>query len=494
MAISRRALKNQIAFSVTTTDHRDCATADRMKFWPLILGTALLAGCAHYQSRPLAPEKSAAQIESRRLDDAGLKKFFTTNAVPAPEGWPLSKWDLNSLTLAAFYFHPNLAVARAQWLVANAGVKTAGGRPNPTLSVSPQYNSTTFVPSPWGPSINLDIPIETMGKRSKRIAEAEKLSEAARWNFVSAAWQIRSGVRSALADFSIAQQRLPLLQKQIAAQRKIVSLMQASFDAGASARPELTAAQMALAKMQIEVSAAEAKVAATRSRLAEAIGVSVVVLEEIKIENNFPANTEDALTTDVARRAALVGRADIRAALADYAAAENNLRLEIAKQFPDVHLNPGYQFDQGDNKWALGLTVELPILNQNQGPIAESRARRELAAAKFLQLQSQIIAQVERAVAGWRSAQSQLKTSGELLAAAEQQQKSMTAQAQAGAASKTDVAAAEIELASIRLTQLDSVAQAQAALGALEDALQSPADSLAAVIEKISNERKSNEK
>ena len=483
-----------------------------MKFWPLILGTALFVGCARFQPHPLAPEKSAAQLESRRLDDAGLKKFFATNSVPAPESWPLVKWDLHSLTLAAFYFHPNLAVARAQWQLAEAGVKTAGGRPNPTLTVTPSYNSTTLVPTPWAPSVNFDLPLETMGKRSKRLAEAEKISESARWNFVSAAWQIRSGVRSALAEFSSAQQRLPLLQQQLAAQREIVALMQGSFDAGATSRPELTTAQIALAKLQLEVSSANAKSAEARSRLAEAVGVSSVALEGIDFQTDFtslqlsgeetgaPASSRrvfgtahalagkmPALQLEAARRAALVGRADIRAALADYAAAENNLRLEIAKQFPDVHLNPGYQFDQGDNKWSLGLTVELPILNQNQGAIAESRARRELAAAKFLQLQSQIIAQVERAVAGWHSAQSQLQTSGELLDAAQRQQQAIAAQVQAGAASKMDSAAAEIELASIRLAQLDSAAQAQSALGALEDALQSPADELAAVIEKISN-------
>jgi outer membrane protein TolC len=182
----------------------------------------------------------------------------------------------------------------------------------------------------------------------------------------------------------------------------------------------------------------------------------------------------------------LIGRADIRAALANYAAAENNLHVEIAKQYPDVHLNPGYQYDQGDNKWSLGLSVELPVFNQNQGPIAESRARRKLSAAKFLQLQSQVIAQVERAVAGWQSAQSLLKTSGELLDAAQRQQNSIAAQVRAGAAAKMDLAGAEIELASIRLAQLDSEAQAQSALGALEDALQSPADSIASVIQKIS--------
>ncbi len=465
-----------------------------MKFWPLILGTTLLSGCAHYQSHPLASEKSAAQLESRRLDDAGLKKFFVTNSISTPESWPLAKWDLNSLTLAAFYFHPDLTVARAQWQLAEAGMKTAGGRPNPTVTVTPQYNSSTSIPTPWGPSVSFDLPIETAGKRGKRIAEAEKLSESARWNFVSAIWQIRSGVRTALADFSIAQQRLPLLQKQLAAQRDIVALMQGSFDAGATSRPELTAAQMALGKLQLEAAAAESKLAEARSKLAEAVGVSSAAIAAIEFQNDFSKSTPENLTSETARRAALIGRADIRAALAEYAAAENNLRLEIAKQFPDLHLNPGYQFDQGDNKWSLGLSLELPIFNQNQGPIAESRARRDLSAAKFLQLQSQVIAQVERATAGWQSARAQLKTSGELLDAAERQQQSAIAQVQVGAATKLDAAAAEIELASVRLAQLDSEAQAQSTLGALEDALQSPADSIAAVIEKISNERKLNEK
>ena len=229
----------------------------RHLFWSgLVSAITLFAvtGCARFQPHPLAPEKSAAQLESRRLDDAGLKNFFASNSIPAPESWPLVKWDLNSLTVAAFYFHPDLAVARAQWQLAEAGVKSAGGRPNPTLSVTPQYNTTTLVPTPWAPAVNFDLPIETMGKRGKRIAEAEKLTEAARWNFVSAAWQIRSGVRAALAEFSIAQRRLPLLQKQLAAQREIVRLLQGSFEAGATSRPELTTAQIALSKLQLDVS------------------------------------------------------------------------------------------------------------------------------------------------------------------------------------------------------------------------------------------------
>jgi len=465
-----------------------------MKFWPLILGTTLLAGsgCVHYQPRPLAPEKSAALLESRRLDDAGLKAFISTNSNPAPAVWPLEKWDLNTLTLAAFYYHPSLEVARAQWLIARAGTKTAGARPNPSVSFNPGYDSQ--IPgnySPWLVPVTFDVPIETAGKRGKRIAEAEKVSESARWNFVSAIWQIRSGVRSALMDFSMATHRAELLQQQLEAQTQMVKLLQGSFDAGESSRPELTTAQIALNKIQLDLGDARSKKSDAYSRLAESLGLTRAALEGVELDFNIPDGDLAAMTSAQARRVALRSRADILAALADYAAAEADLRLEIAKQYPDLHFGPGYAWNNGnagDNQWSLGLTLELPILDQNQGPIAEAGARRKLAAAKFVELQSKVIGEIDRAVAGWQSAQAQLKTSSELYQAAERQQKSVAAQVEAGASSKMDMAAAAIEFTTIQLAQLDSEMQAQSALGALEDALQSPADSLAAIIDRISAE------
>ena len=84
-----------------------------MRYWPIIVGTFLVAGCAHYQPQPVSPEQTAAQWESRRLDDPGLKKFLEQNAGHEIQNWPQKNWDLNSLTLAAFYFHPSLEVAES---------------------------------------------------------------------------------------------------------------------------------------------------------------------------------------------------------------------------------------------------------------------------------------------------------------------------------------------------------------------------------------------
>jgi cobalt-zinc-cadmium efflux system outer membrane protein len=262
-----------------------------MKKWPIIFGIALLAGCAHFQPQPLAPEKTAAQLESRRLDDDGLKKFLEQNLGRKIKNWPETNWDLPELTLVAFYFHPSLEVARAQWLVTQAGLKTAGTRPNPSVTVTPGYDSQ--IPgnySPWLVPVTFDIPIETAGKRGKRIAEAKKISESARWDFVSAIWKIRSGVRASLLDFEMSQRRADLLQEQFSAQQQIVKMLQQRLDLGEIARSELTPAQIALNKTQMDLSAAQSKKSDARSHLAEALGVSEAALDGENFDFDFSEN------------------------------------------------------------------------------------------------------------------------------------------------------------------------------------------------------------
>jgi outer membrane protein TolC len=439
-------------------------------------------GCAHFAPQPISPEKTAAQLDARRLDDTGLQKFLEQNLGHELSAWPQTNWNFSELTLVGFYFHPSLEVARAQWLVAQAGVTTAGARPNPSASVAPGYD--TQIPgnySPWLVPVTFDVPIETAGKRGKRLAEAEKLSESARWNFVAAAWQIRSSIRASLLDFKITSQRAAQLQKQFAVQKEIVRLQQQRFDAGAIDRPELTTAQIALSKTQLDLNDAQSKSVDARSHLAETLGLSLAALAGENLDLNFSMHDVKELTSAEARRVALCSRADVLAALADYAAAEADLQLEVAKQYPDLHLGPAYSWNSGnagDNMWSLGATLELPILDRNQGPIAEAEARRKLSAAKFTELQAQIIAAIDRAVAGCQVAQGQWQAGASLLAAQQQQQTSVEARISAGAADQLDGLSAQLEFINTALAQIDNEAQRQRALVALEDAVQLPADAI----------------
>ena len=437
----------------------------------------LLSGCARFEPRPISPAQTAAQLEGRSLTNAALKTFLEKNLHRELTDWPHPAWNFDLLTLAAFYFHPDLAVARAQWNVAQAGDKTAGGRPNPTLSLTPGFDATHNPGlSPWFPGLSFDLPLETAGKRGHRIAVAEHLSESARFNLAAVAWQIRGNLRTRRLEFAAAYERVQLLTDQLSLQEHILQSLEQQADAGAIAKSELAARRVALQKARLDSADAASQGVEAQLRLAEAVGVPVRAFNDIRLalEPVKDSVAGDDLTSAEVRRAALQNRVDILGALADYAAAQATLQLEIAKQYPDVHLNPGYQFDQGDNKWSLGLTFELPVLNQNQGPIAEAAARREEAAAKFNAVQAKALVEIERATAMLRVAKANLTTLGALAAAQSQQRESVEAQIRAGALERLDLLNARLELASAQLMQFDGRVKLQQAAAALEDAVQVP--------------------
>jgi outer membrane protein TolC len=437
----------------------------------LLLAALFWSGCAHYEPKALDVDQTAAALEHRSLADAGLQAFLELNG--NTNGWPREAWDLDALTLAAFYFSPELEVARTQWGAAKAGESTAGQRPNPTVGISPQYNSTMGVPSPWVAAFNFDVPIETAGKRQLRIAQAERLSEAARLRLGVVAWGIRSKVRSALLDLEEARQRIEVLSQLVAARQKALAAWESKYALGAATANDLAPARLALARAQTELAAAQAAIGEARGRLSAAIAVPLDGLPPAAaLRADFA--TDSALNSREARRRALTSRHDLLAALADYAACEAALKLEIARQYPDLHLNPGYEYDQGDNKWALGLSLELPLLNRNEGPIAEATAKRREAGARVMALQATIIAEVDRAAVAQQAAALKLNALAPLRAEQEKELQRLNAQLEAGAAETIEVLQAAADFAALELSAQEARAQQRRAWSALEDAIQRP--------------------
>ena len=437
----------------------------------------LFTGCQHYQPASINAGQTAALLEGRSLADPGLRSFLETNLHRSFPGWPARNLDLPALTLVAFYYHPSLDVARAQWGVAEAGVQSAGGRPNPTVGVTPGYSfNAASGTSPWFPLLNIDVPLETAGKRGYRVAHAQHLSEAARLNIASAAWTVRANLRASLFDYAAATQRAELLQKQLQAHQQIVTLLEQRLQAGAIARNELTLPSLALAKSGVELADAQRQAAEARVRIADALGLPVKALEGVEFESRLPLSADAAkeLTSAEARQQALLSRPDILAALAEYAASQSALQLEIAKQYPDIHLGTGYQFDQGEHKWSLGLTAEIPVLNRNQGPINEARAKREESAARFVALQAKVIAEIDRALTARATALDQATRQGQLTQLAHEQTASVETLFKAGAADKLDLSSAQLEASANDLAYLDAQIKARQAVAQLEDALQRP--------------------
>ena len=431
-----------------------------------------LDSCVRYHPREILPEKTLADFKTRSLDSQELRNFFKANG-QIPE-WPAKSWGLHSLTLASFFYHPDLDVARAQWAVAEAGRITAGERPNPDINLSVEYNSSLKGSDAqiWSPELTFDITIETAGKRGYRISQARQLSRSAYLNIRSVAWQVRSRLRQAFLELYAALQQYTILDRQQLILTENFHIMEKQLAVGAISAYELAQANIALQNNRLELISAEQNQAQARIKLASALGLPIASLEGVKFDFTDVNQYDFVIPDAVARQRALLNRSDILVSLADYAACQSALQLEIAKQYPDIHLGPGYFLDQGEKKWILGFSLSLPIFNNNHGPIYEAQARRQEAASRFLALQTTVLNTIDQAAAGLHSCHEQVLAADEIVKDLQKQTERAQAMFKLGEISKAELLAIQVELGTAEASQLNARIKIQEALGTLEDAMQ----------------------
>lgn len=442
----------------------------------VVFTTLLCAGCDHFETRPLQPERGIKKLQQRSLDDTSLHRFMERNLLHKIDHWPPPDWGLDALTLAAFYFQPELDVARAQWQAAQADQITAGERPNPSIGITPGYNTTTSAPTPWIFTVPVDVPVEVAGKRGYRMARAAHMAEAARLNLAEVAWQIRSRVRRSLLDLYAASEEESLRRQQLDVQADYIRLLELQYRAGDISAYDLNQARIASDTEGLALQNAEDQKQQAVVKLAQTVGVTASALTGIKFDFQDVSRLAGTLPDTAARRQALLHRTDILRALAEYAASQSALQLEIARQYPDINLGSGYEYDQGDNKWTLGISVTLPVFNQNQGAIAEARARRDEAAARFEALQAHVLTDIDLTVSGYRTALREQSSTDGMLEDMQQQQRAAQAMFDSGEISKSELDERQLEYINVELIRLAALTKAQQAAGQLEDALQSQLD------------------
>jgi outer membrane protein TolC len=435
----------------------------------------ILSGCAarQYHAVPIVPAQTASTLETRSLGDPSLQAFIEKNVGHAVTPWPPKAWDSAALSLAALYFSPALAAARARVAESQAAIVTAGARPNPSLSITPG------IPSPYLFNLDLSVPIETAGKRGHRIRVARSLDEAARFDLAGSAWKIRSAVRLALLNYLLTSRSLDLLGSQEQIRGDQVNIMEQRLSVGEIPRTEVNLARIELSKTHLAINTTEGQFEEAKAALAASIGIPVVGLQGFDLlwrDLDSPPSAESLSPVEIQRNA-LLNRLDIRRSLAQYAAAEADLQLEISKQYPDLQIGPGYTYEERNNFFVIGLSTTLPIFNRNQGPIAEAEARRKEAAASFVEKQAQVIAGVERALALYTAALKELAEVDQSLRKLQDTQLRMMQQAvRLGEEDRLNLNGVEIQSSLLAQARLDALRRAQSALGELEDAVQRPLD------------------
>ena len=373
-----------------------------------LLGLSLFtAGCANekYQAKALDPSRISARLLNKDSTSPDFKAYLITQGY-VEKDLPFATWALNELTLCALYHHTKLDVAKAQLALANAAVNTANQKQNPVLGGrTARSNQANGDKSPWAFGLEVEIPIETANKREIRVEEAQHLAEAARFDVAEVAWQLRSQIANDLLRYheNIALQKQ--LSHELKKQDELIKILEKRVQLGALSNTELGLAKLLQQKTLFALNSEQVKLTEIRAELASDVGLSSekfnsIILKPLDLDATLAqqaklTNAPKNLQAEKLQESALLNRLDIRRSLEIYAAAEAKIKLEVAKQTPDISLSPGFAFEFGDSIWSLGFSTLLNLLNKNnslnQLLIAEATQLREIEGAQFEALQAKII-------------------------------------------------------------------------------------------------------
>ena len=445
------------------------------ELWLVALCAAGLCACAPvpYQARPIDADASARAFGERSESAPGLAQFAAGAGYAG--SWPPAQWRLDELSLAAIYFSPEVKVARGQAAVARAELNTAEQRPPFGVQPVVEHHSNGLEPSqPWSVGVALELPWTTAGRREARTERASRLDEAAQLDVAQAVWRARAKVRDSLIDLLEARRRLAALEERRAARAQMRALVLRRVELGAMSSRDLGQEDLALGEAEAGASFERARMRDAQSRLAQALALPQDTVERIAVADD-PFASADAVTDPAQARAlALRNRLDVRRRLLEFAAADADVKLAVASQYPELSLSPGYLWDQGDNVWILAANIILPTGPRAQALVREAQARRELAARVFEAQQATAIGESGQAFTRAQSARAVSEAAARKSELARAQLARVEKLFAAGGADRMDLTAARLSALAAQDTEREAAIARLRAIAALEDALQRP--------------------
>ena len=347
------------------------------------LGSAValvtLAGCQSYDRVPLELANHRAALDARLDESEPIARFvdrLSEQKFAVPERFDLSDGlsPAEGEVLALFY-NPDLRLARLDAGVALATYETAGLWEDPQFGFDGAEILSPAGPFEYGLTLSLTIPVS--GRLGVEKDRASAAYEAELRRIIDAEWSIRSSVRSAWASWSAAHERLRLLREVIVQVERIAAITDRLETTGEITRVEARLLRAELVETRADGSQAELDEARARVTLLGLMGLppdAVVVL----LPALPPASTND-LNDAISRL--IEANTTLAVRRAEYQVAEDTLRLEVRKQYPDITIGTGYGSEDNDDRLLLGVSIPIPILNANRAGIAEAKARREVARA-----------------------------------------------------------------------------------------------------------------
>lgn len=416
-----------------------------------------LAACTSYVAAPVTLEAYPAAVAGRRLDDK-------------PPGALRSGADLLA---AALTRNAAIAEAAAKQRTAAASAKASWVAPGMTLNLTVEYARSEQ--KQWLYGAGSDIPLDVGARRGERMNAADLAALQALYDYGEAVWTVRTALTRARSDRLSAEAELDLARRLESVRQARADRLDQRVAAGEDDRSLALAARTDLAVAHRRVADARARRAQADAALAQALGVPVAALADLSLAPVGPP--PEALDLTQARRDAALTRRDVLKAVVDYDLAESALRLEVAKQYPEIHVGPGFTWDHGVSKLPFTLGLVLPPMDMNRAAIAQAETKRAEAGRSLEAVQAAALGAVDQASSALAAARiTEASTRDRDLPVARRLAEATARSVRAGEADRVDDLGAQAALIEAELALLDARRATIVAGVDLEDALRMPFD------------------
>ncbi|MGE8320305.1 MAG: TolC family protein [Comamonas sp.] len=337
---------------------------------------------------------SSLSLRCGLLGAALLLAFGAAAQPAATSSPPLSLAQAQALALE---HNPTLRAARLGVDASDGGVLQSRARPNPELS----YSQEDMRRSTRSSTLQWNQPIEIGGKREARMRVAERGRDLARAELAAAQAALQADVSTAFFGLLAAQQRVALSQQtlEIAANAREAAAKRVA--AGKVAPLEETKARVAESGARLELSQAQSGLRVARQQLQALWGDSAQTMagfgDAEGAVDALPPVPEAAVLQQRLELAPAVLRA--RQVLEQSRAAAE---LERAKRLPDPTVSLGVKRSQdgqdgGRNQVVFGVSVPLPVFDNNHGSQLQALRRADQAEEELQAVRTQLQAQLQEA-------------------------------------------------------------------------------------------------
>ncbi len=307
----------------------------------------------------------------------------------------LSRLTLDEAIQVATRANATLRTKELEVRSTQANEITAALRPNPTASYAVEQ-----LPGGGDALVQHNVavgqPIETGGKRQRRIESAQAATRVSTLELSDVRRQVVFQVKKAFNDVLVAQETLALAEQNLRTLGELERLQRIRAEKGDISELELTRIQIQQFAFERDAADASQAVQAAKIALRTAAGPDVIA-PDFEIVGQL-AFRDLALAREELYRLALANRQDLRAAEAAREKAQADLRLARANASWDFTPQIEYQRIGSADTFGLGVSIPLRVFDRNQGEIARTRAEIDRTGAQRQVVATQILADLDTAL------------------------------------------------------------------------------------------------